>query len=139
MSQTPSHPLSNDYCLHDETLKLMAAILLAGLNHRTATIDIRERFSAPACGADAAHDQGGHLAARPPAQHVVITGAGQIGLLAAQYALVVGAVPIIVDPVDERVADGVLHVFRFFMHFVPRHLERRGEKELDQAVSPQES
>ena len=37
-------------------------------------------------------------------QHVVITGAGQIGLLAAQYALVVGAVPIIVDPVDERLA-----------------------------------
>jgi len=45
----------------------MAAILLAGLNHRTATIDIRERFSVLACGADAAHDQGGHLAARPPA------------------------------------------------------------------------
>ncbi len=37
-------------------------------------------------------------------QHVVITGAGQIGLLAAQYALVVGAVPIIVDPGDERLA-----------------------------------
>jgi len=37
-------------------------------------------------------------------QHVVITGAGQIGLLAAQYALVVGAVPIVVDPVDERLA-----------------------------------
>jgi 2-desacetyl-2-hydroxyethyl bacteriochlorophyllide A dehydrogenase len=46
-------------------------------------------------------------------QHVVITGAGQIGLLAAQYALVVGAVPIIVDPVDERLALarslGVMH------------------------------
>ena len=37
-------------------------------------------------------------------QHVVNTGAGQIGLLAAQFALVVGAVPIIVDPVDERLA-----------------------------------
>ena len=37
-------------------------------------------------------------------QHVVITGAGQIGLLAAQYALVVGAIPIVVDPVDERLA-----------------------------------
>ncbi len=37
-------------------------------------------------------------------QHVVITGAGQIGLLAAQYALVIGAVPIVVDPVDERLA-----------------------------------
>lgn len=37
-------------------------------------------------------------------EHVVITGAGQIGLLAAQYALSLGAVPIIVDPVDERLA-----------------------------------
>lgn len=37
-------------------------------------------------------------------QHVVITGAGQIGLLAAQYALTLDAVPIIIDPVDERLA-----------------------------------
>ena len=37
-------------------------------------------------------------------EHVVITGAGQIGLLAAQYALTLGAIPIIVDPVDERLA-----------------------------------
>ena len=37
-------------------------------------------------------------------QVVVVTGAGQIGLLAAQYALVVGAIPIVVDPVDERLA-----------------------------------
>ena len=37
-------------------------------------------------------------------QHVVVTGAGQIGLLAAQYALTLGAVPIVVDPVDERLA-----------------------------------
>jgi L-gulonate 5-dehydrogenase len=35
-------------------------------------------------------------------QHVVITGAGQIGLLAAQYALTLDAIPVIVDPVDER-------------------------------------
>ena len=35
-------------------------------------------------------------------QHVVVTGAGQIGLLAAQYALTLGAIPIVVDPVDER-------------------------------------
>ncbi|MBS1156625.1 MAG: yjmD 1 [Proteobacteria bacterium] len=35
-------------------------------------------------------------------EHVVITGAGQIGLLAAQYALTIGAIPIVVDPVDER-------------------------------------
>jgi 2-desacetyl-2-hydroxyethyl bacteriochlorophyllide A dehydrogenase len=37
-------------------------------------------------------------------QHVVVTGAGQIGLLAAQYALAIGAIPIVVDPVDERLA-----------------------------------
>ncbi|WP_263770671.1 zinc-binding alcohol dehydrogenase family protein [Propionivibrio soli] len=37
-------------------------------------------------------------------QHVVVTGAGQIGLLAAQYALTFGAIPIVVDPVDERLA-----------------------------------
>ena len=35
-------------------------------------------------------------------QHVAITGAGQIGLLAAQYALVIGAIPIVIDPVEER-------------------------------------
>jgi len=37
-------------------------------------------------------------------EHLVVTGAGPIGLLAAQYALVVGAVPIVVDPIDERLA-----------------------------------
>ena len=37
-------------------------------------------------------------------EHLVVTGAGPIGLLAAQYALVIGAVPIIVDPIDERLA-----------------------------------
>lgn len=37
-------------------------------------------------------------------EHVVITGAGQIGLLAAQYALTIGAIPIVIDPVDERLA-----------------------------------
>ena len=37
-------------------------------------------------------------------EHVVIFGAGQIGLLAAQYALTLGAIPIIVDPVGERLA-----------------------------------
>jgi 2-desacetyl-2-hydroxyethyl bacteriochlorophyllide A dehydrogenase len=48
-------------------------------------------------------------------EHVVITGAGQIGLLAAQYALTLGAIPVVVDPVDERLALakslGVQHVF----------------------------
>ena len=46
-------------------------------------------------------------------QHIVITGAGQIGLLAAQYALTLGAIPVIVDPVDARLslahALGVAH------------------------------
>ncbi len=37
-------------------------------------------------------------------EHVVISGAGQIGLLAAQYAATIGAIAIIVDPVDERLA-----------------------------------
>jgi 2-desacetyl-2-hydroxyethyl bacteriochlorophyllide A dehydrogenase len=37
-------------------------------------------------------------------EHVVVTGSGPIGLLAAQYALVIGAVPIVVDPIDERLA-----------------------------------
>ncbi len=37
-------------------------------------------------------------------EHLVVTGSGPIGLLAAQYALVRGAVPIMVDPLDERLA-----------------------------------
>ncbi|MEO8409298.1 MAG: zinc-binding dehydrogenase, partial [Propionivibrio sp.] len=37
-------------------------------------------------------------------EHVVVTGAGQIGLLAAQYAQTLGAIAIVVDPVDERLA-----------------------------------
>jgi 2-desacetyl-2-hydroxyethyl bacteriochlorophyllide A dehydrogenase len=35
-------------------------------------------------------------------EHVVITGAGPIGLLAAQYALALEAIPVVVDPVEER-------------------------------------
>jgi 2-desacetyl-2-hydroxyethyl bacteriochlorophyllide A dehydrogenase len=35
-------------------------------------------------------------------EHVVVTGSGPIRLLAAQYALTIGAVPIMVDPIDER-------------------------------------
>lgn len=37
-------------------------------------------------------------------EHLVVTGSGPIGLLAAQYALTIGAVPIMVDPIDERLA-----------------------------------
>ena len=47
-------------------------------------------------------------------EHVVISGCGQIGLLCALYALIVGAVPIVVDPVRERLdrakSLGVPHV-----------------------------
>lgn len=47
-------------------------------------------------------------------EHVVITGSGPIGLLAAQYALTLAAIPIVVDPVEERLAFaqnlGVKHV-----------------------------
>jgi 2-desacetyl-2-hydroxyethyl bacteriochlorophyllide A dehydrogenase len=46
-------------------------------------------------------------------EHVAITGAGQIGLLAAQYALTLGAIPIVIDPVEERLTltrrVGVVH------------------------------
>ena len=35
-------------------------------------------------------------------EHVAVTGSGPIGLLVAQYALTLGAVPIMVDPVEER-------------------------------------
>jgi len=47
-------------------------------------------------------------------EHVVITGCGQIGLLCALYALIIGATPIVVDPVKERLERarrlGVPHV-----------------------------
>lgn len=43
-----------------------------------------------------------HRAELKAKEHVVITGSGPIGLLAAQAAIVYGAVPIVVDPVDER-------------------------------------
>ncbi len=48
-----------------------------------------------------------HAVTQPKTQageHVVITGCGPIGLLAAQYALTLGAIPVVVDPVDERLA-----------------------------------
>ena len=47
-------------------------------------------------------------------EHVVVSGCGQIGLLCALYALTLGAVPIVVDPVRERLERarslGVAHV-----------------------------
>lgn len=39
-----------------------------------------------------------------PGEHLAVTGAGPIGLLAALYAQVIGAVPIVIDPIDERLA-----------------------------------
>jgi L-gulonate 5-dehydrogenase len=43
-----------------------------------------------------------HRAKLSSGEHIVINGAGPIGLLAAMAAIYYGAVPIIVDPVDER-------------------------------------
>jgi len=37
-------------------------------------------------------------------EHLAVIGAGPIGLLAAQYARVLGAVPMVIDPIDERLA-----------------------------------
>ena len=49
------------------------SILLAGLNHRTATIDIRERFTLNSCGLDVVHGELRRLAAKSPAlQEVVV-------------------------------------------------------------------
>ncbi len=51
----------------------MSSILLAGLNHRTATIDIRERFTLNSCGLDVVHGELRRLAAKSPAlQEVVV-------------------------------------------------------------------
>ena len=37
-------------------------------------------------------------------EHLAVAGVGPIGLLAAQYALVIGAVPMVIDPLEERLA-----------------------------------
>jgi glutamyl-tRNA reductase len=51
----------------------MTSILLAGLNHRTATIDIRERFTLNSCGLDVVHGELRRLADKSPAlQEVVV-------------------------------------------------------------------
>jgi glutamyl-tRNA reductase len=51
----------------------MSSILLAGLNHRTATIDIRERFTLNNCGLDVVHGELQRLAAKSPAlQEIVV-------------------------------------------------------------------
>jgi L-gulonate 5-dehydrogenase len=43
-----------------------------------------------------------HRAGVKAGEHVAISGAGPIGLLAASVALSYGAIPIIIDPIDER-------------------------------------
>ena len=41
-----------------------------------------------------------------------------------------------VDPVDQPVADRVLHVLGFFVHFVPGEIERLHQEQLDQTMAP---
>ncbi len=43
-----------------------------------------------------------HRAKVKEGEHVAINGSGPIGLLAAQYATAIGAIPIVIDPVDDR-------------------------------------
>ncbi len=44
-----------------------------------------------------------------------------------------------VDPVDERIAHRVLHVFRLFVDFIPRKVQCFAQKLLDEPVPPQYS
>ena len=39
-----------------------------------------------------------------------------------------------VDPVDQPLGGGVLHVLGFLVHLVPGHLQRLGQEQLEQAV-----
>jgi len=43
-----------------------------------------------------------HRAGVKKGEHVAIPGAGPIGLLAAEYALYLGAIPIVIDPMEKR-------------------------------------
>ena len=45
-----------------------------------------------------------HRAAVKAGEHVAISGAGTIGLLAAKVCMAYGAIPLLMDPVDERLA-----------------------------------
>jgi len=45
-----------------------------------------------------------HRAEIKPGEHVVITGAGTIGLLVAQVTIKLGAIPIVIDPMTARLA-----------------------------------
>ena len=74
----------------------MASILLAGLNHRTATIDIRERFTLNSCGLDVVHGELRRLAAKSPAlqEVVVISTCNRLEVYAAASDLEAGTAAI---------------------------------------------
>ncbi|MFN8469179.1 MAG: glutamyl-tRNA reductase [Caldilineaceae bacterium] len=74
----------------------MASILLAGLNHRTATIDIRERFTLNSCGLDVVHSELRRLAGKSPAlqEVVVISTCNRLEVYAAASDLAEGTAAI---------------------------------------------
>jgi glutamyl-tRNA reductase len=74
----------------------MSSILLAGLNHRTATIDIRERFTLNSCGLDVVHGELRRLAAKSPAlqEVVVISTCNRLEVYAATSDLKAGTAAI---------------------------------------------
>ena len=46
---------------------------------------------------------------------------------------------IFIDPIDEQIADRVLHVLGLFVHFVPSQIERAHQKQLNQPMPPHDS
>ncbi len=75
---------------------MMTSILLAGLNHRTATIDIRERFTLNSCGLDVVHGELRRLAAKSPAlqEVVVISTCNRLEVYAATSDVAAGTAAI---------------------------------------------
>ena len=49
--------------------------------------------------------------------------------------VVSGSAEELVDPVDEPIAHGMLHVFGFLVHLVPRDFQGLNQEQLDQPVS----
>ena len=41
-----------------------------------------------------------------------------------------------VDPIDQQITDGVLHVLGLVVHLVPAHVERAEQKEFDEPMPP---
>jgi glutamyl-tRNA reductase len=74
----------------------MSSILLAGLNHRTATIDIRERFTLNNCGLDVVHGELRRLATKSPAlqEVVVISTCNRLEVYAAASEVEAGSAAI---------------------------------------------